>query len=105
MLVGPIREPRAGAAPGRDWAGLEPDSFFGHSVQTEPAGGQAARKAGMAQSFSTALVIGVTLAVMATLLHAQQSTPGGGAYDGRPATNAPLTSGGGAHPHRLPAIR
>jgi len=58
----------------------------------------------MTRSFSTALVIGVTLTVMATLLHAQQSTPGRGVHDGRPADNLPLTSEEVAKPHGLPEI-
>jgi hypothetical protein len=55
-------------------------------------------------SSSSALVISMTLAVMATLLHAQQSTPGRGIHDGRPAANAPLTSTDVAKPHGLPEI-
>jgi hypothetical protein len=58
----------------------------------------------MTISSSSALVIGMTLAVMATLLHAQQSTPGRGTHDGRPAANAPLTSTDVAKPHGLPEI-
>jgi hypothetical protein len=53
---------------------------------------------------SSALVISMTPAVMATLLHAQQSTPGRGIHDGRPAANAPLTSTDVVKPHGLPEI-
>src|SRR5262245_41981700 len=56
----------------------------------------------IAISFGTALVIGLTLAVVATLLHAQPSTPGRGARDGPPAVN--VASEDVAKPQGLPEI-
>ena len=55
----------------------------------------------MTIGFSTALVVGVTLAVMATALHAQPSAPGRG---GQPAGSALVTDADVAKPNGLPAI-
>jgi hypothetical protein len=58
----------------------------------------------MTIGFSTALVVGVTLAVMATALHAQPGAPGRGAPGAQPAGNALVTDADVAKPNGLPAI-